>query len=88
MSNTVAFQTESTVETLIGTAYRKVWKTQDGEFLVSSSADGYFDETHVFPSDSDGEPTSFYSLGVSDHDDHEGALADAGYRVSSSKETI
>lgn len=79
MSNTVAFQTESTVETWIGTAYRKVWKTQDGEFLVSSSAQ---DETHVFPSDSDGEPTSFYSLGVSDLDDHEGALADAGYSVA------
>lgn len=79
MSSTVVFQTEDTVNTLIGTAHRKVWKTQEGEFLVTSSA---LDETHVFPSGSDGEPTSFYSLGVSDPGDHEGALADAGYSVA------
>lgn len=71
---------------------RKVWRTADGDHLVTSSLFMWLpgtplspavrvDETMVFPADADGNVTDWGELGISKSGDHEGALHAAEYEV-------
>lgn len=71
-----------TARTPGGEATQILWKTEEGDYIVTSAANNQWaSETMVFSADKEGDIIDYSELGVADFGDHAGALEDAGYTI-------
>lgn len=71
-----------TARTFNGESTQILWKTDKGEYLLTSSAHNeWVSETLVFKSNKDRDILDFAELGVAGFGDFDGALENAGYTI-------